>query len=312
MFIVEILKSALENGLIWCLLALGVYISYRVLDVADLTVEGTFPFGACLAALLIFVGISPIVATVLAVIGGVLAGIITGLLHTKLKIPAILAGIISMTGLYSINLFVLGLSNGFGKTLANLTFKKTIFSGFTSFLNNLTSNTNTIFWNYFGRVSIIIIIILAVFFLLYWFFGTEIGMGVRATGINQKMARAQGINTGKMIILGLAIANGLVALGGALFAQKMSSANVEMGRGSIVIGLASIIIGEVLFGKRDFLRSTISVIIGSICYQLLKMIAIELEVLDFLNLVIAIIITFILALPLLKTYLLSKKEKKVA
>ncbi|MBQ8292730.1 MAG: ABC transporter permease [Bacilli bacterium] len=306
MDILNILKAALENGLIWGLFVLGVYISYRVLDIADLSVEGTFPFGACLAALLIFEGVHPLLATILAVLGGVIVGIITGVLHAKLKIPAILAGIISMTGLWSINLFVLGLSQKFGNTLANLTIKNTVFKGLTELLTLNMTFGNVALWKYVGRLTIVVIFVVLVFVALYYFFGTTLGMAVRATGINDRMARAQGINTKRMIILGLAISNGLVALSGALLAQRLSTATVDMGRGTIVIGLASIIIGEAIFGKRDFKMSLISVLVGSAVYQLLEAVAVELNVVNYLKLVVAVIITIILTIPLIKPAL-SKK-----
>ena len=306
MDILNILKAALENGLIWGLLVLGVYLSYRVLDLADLGIEGTFPFGACLVALLIYKGVPPLVATFCAVIGGSLVGVLTGVLHAKFKIPAILAGIITMTGLWSINLFILGLSKEFGATLANLTIKDTIFVDFTNLLINNLSFGSVVLWKYIGRLCIVGVSVFISFVGIYYFFGTTLGMSVRATGINGRMARAQGINTKNMIILGLAISNALVALSGALLAQRLSTATVDMGRGTIVIGLAAIIIGEAIFRKRDFKRSLISVLVGSIIYQLLEAVAVELQVDNYLKLVVAIIITVILTIPLI-TSNVSKK-----
>lgn len=300
MDIINILKAALENGLIWGLLVLGVYLSYRVLDIADLGIEGTFPFGACLAALLIFKGMPPLLATICAVIGGVLVGILTGVLHAKLKIPAILAGIITMTGLWSVNLFVLGLSKEFGSTLANLTIKDTVYADFTNLLTTNLTFGSVVLWKYIGRLCIVGIFVAIVFFSIYYFFGTTLGMSIRATGINGRMARAQGINTKNMIILGLAISNALVALSGALLSQRLATATVDMGRGTIVIGLAAIIIGEAIFGKRDFKMSLVSVLVGSIIYQLLEAVAVELQVVNYLKLVVAVIITIILTIPLIK------------
>lgn len=304
--IINIIKAALENGLIWGIFVLGVFLSYRVLDIADLGVEGTFPFGACLAALLIYNGVNPLLATLIAVLGGVLVGIITGELHARLKIPAILAGIITMTGLWSINLFVLGLSDKFGATLANLSIKETVFDGLSNLLVNNISFGDVTLWKYLGRLIIVGIFVLIVFEAIYYFFGTTLGMSVRATGINGRMARAQGINTKRMIILGLAISNALVALAGALLAQRLKTATVDMGRGTIVIGLASIIIGEAIFGKRDFKMSLISVLVGSVIYQMLEAIAVELNVVNYLKLVVAIIITVILTIPLIKPALAKK------
>lgn len=304
--IINIIKAALENGLIWGIFVLGVFLSYRVLDIADLGVEGTFPFGACLAALLIYNGVNPLLATLIAVLGGVLVGIITGELHARLKIPAILAGIITMTGLWSINLFVLGLSDKFGATLANLSIKETVFDGLSNLLVNNISFGDVTLWKYLGRLIIVGIFVLIVFEAIYYFFGTTLGMSVRATGINGRMARAQGVNTKRMIILGLAISNALVALAGALLAQRLKTATVDMGRGTIVIGLASIIIGEAIFGKRDFKMSLISVLVGSVIYQMLEAIAVELNVVNYLKLVVAIIITVILTIPLIKPALAKK------
>ncbi len=312
--VINVLKAALEMGLIWSLFVLGVYLSYRVLDIADLGVEGTFPLGACLAAILICNGVNPLIATILAVIGGVLVGVITGELHTRLKIPAILAGIITMTGLLTINLIVLGISKEFGATLANLPLMNsetkeyfpTVFTNLSDLLTTNISFGSASMWKYLGRLVIIGVFVLVVYMGIYYFFGTTLGMSIRATGINDKMARAQGINTKRMIILGLAISNGLVALAGALFAQKNMTAVVDSGRGTIVIGLASIIIGEAIFGRRDFKMSLVSVIVGSIVYQLLEAVAFELNVLDYLKLVTAIIITVILTIPLIKPALAKK------
>lgn len=306
MEIINIFKAALENGLIWGIFVLGVFLSYRVLDIADLGVEGTFPFGACLAALLIFYGVNPFIATIVAVMGGVLIGIVTGELHARLKIPAILAGIITMTALWSINLFILGLSKEFGATLANLSIKETVFKDFTDLLVNNFDFGSVTLWKYLGRLIIIGVFVIIVFEGIYYFFGTTLGMNVRATGINDRMARAQGINTKRMIILGLAISNGLVALSGALLAQRLSTATIDMGRGTIVIGLAAIIIGEAIFGRRDFKMSLVSVLVGSIVYQLLEAVAVELNVVNYLKLVVAIIITIILTIPLIKPALAKK------
>ncbi len=306
MDILNVLKAALENGLIWALFVLGVYLSYRVLDIADLGVEGTFPFGACLAALLIFNGVSPLLATIVAIFGGVLIGIITGELHARLKIPAILAGIITMTALWSVNLFILGLSNEFGATLANLSIKETVFDGLSDLMSTNFNFGSKALWKYLGRLIISGVFVVIVFEAIYYFFGTTLGMSVRATGINDRMARAQGINTKRMIILGLAISNALVALAGALFAQKLRTATVDMGRGTIVIGLAAIIIGEAIFGRRDFKMSLVSVIVGSVVYQLLEALAVELNVVNYLKLVVAVIITVILIIPLVKPALAKK------
>ena len=297
-------------------MVLGVYISYRVLDCADLSVEGTFPLGATISACLIFANVPPVVAIIVSVIGGLGAGAITGLLHTKLKIPAILSGIITMTALVSINLVVLGLCSKTSGSLASLAINNTIYKGanngiFKLFhdtfgLENFTKATSS-------KMSVILVtgLIVAICYIsIYYLFGTEFGMSLRATGNNQKMANAQGINTPVMIIIGLALSNGLVALSGSLFAQNTGTANVDSGKGAIVIGLAAIIIGEIIFGKKTFKLSLISIIVGSFIFFLLKAIAIKLGVDHYLNLVVAVLIAFILAFPVLKP--LFNKKKKVA
>ena len=364
-----IFSSGIMYGLIWSIMVIGVYITYRVLDIADLGVEGTFPLGACVAAILISAGCPAIIATIIALLAGAFFGMITGILHTKLKIPAILSGIITMTGLYTINMMVLGKITGIKNNLV-IDSKKTIFYGLRNFFDsnrdniveivlgilialcilgivifgirliksiisrkfkeNLKSNVFTIVvlsialtcFIVFGilfikeikistlsTIIISIIVLVIVFYACYWFFGTEIGMSLRATGNNKRMAKAQGINTNAMIILGLAISNGLVALCGAIFAQDQGFGNIEQGRGVIVIGLAAIILGESIFGKRDFKNSMISIIIGSIIYYLLEAVAIDLEVSNYLKLVRAILIVIVLVFPMIKKAI--KKKNKV-
>ena len=289
--ILYILKDATELGLIWSIMTLGIFISFRVLDFADLTSEGTVTLGSAMATALILQGLPPLVATLIALLAGFLAGGITGILHTKLKIPPILAGIISMTGLYSINLRVMG------KASIYLGDKDTIYTFFRKMIND----------PFLSKTITTLIVVVIIFLILYWFFGTEIGMSIRSTGMNQKMSRAQGINTNLMIILGLAIANALIAVSGALSAQSAKSANMDVGKGTIVIGLASIIIGEVVFGKRTFKNWLLSVILGSIIYQALVGVAIALGLNpNDLKLLQAILIAFILALPLIKKF--SKKQ----
>lgn len=290
-----IFQDAIEVGLIWSIMTLGIFISFRVLEFADLTAEGTITLGSAIAAALIINNVPPLVATVVALVGGFIAGAITGILHTKLKIPAILAGIISMTGLYSINLRIMGKSSLYLDDT-----KKTIYS----FVKTLIETP------FIAKTLMTLFVVVLIFFILYWFFGTELGMAIRATGMNQKMSRAQGINTNVMIILGLAISNGLIAVSGALISQSTKSANMDVGKGTIVIGLASIIIGEVIFGKRSFKNWLISVILGSIIYQALVGIAIALGLNpNDLKLLQAILIAFILALPLIQKMKLRKEVK---
>lgn len=293
--ILYILKDAIELGLIWSIMTLGIFISFRVLDFADLTAEGTVTLGSAIATALIIGNVPPLIATIIALLGGFLAGALTGFLHTKLKIPAILAGIISMTGLYSINLRVMGKASIY---LGDL---NTIYSYLRSFIND----------SFIAKSVTTLVIVFLIFMVLYWFFGTEIGMSIRATGMNQKMSKAHGINTDLMIILGLAISNALIAVSGALSAQNAKSANMDIGKGTIVIGLASIIIGEVIFGKRSFKNWLISVILGSIIYQALVGVAIALGLNpNDLKLLQAILIALILGLPLFKKTLHSHNKNK--
>lgn len=281
-----IIQDASELGLIWAIMALGVFISYRVLDFADLTAEGTITLGGAIVSSLILKDVSPYLATLLAFVGGLLAGIITGVLHTKFKIPAIVAGIITMTGLFSINLRIMG------KASLYLSDKDTVYT----FLVDVIKDNNSV-----AKILTTFVVLILITLGMYWFFGTEIGMSLRSTGMNQKMSRAQGINTNAMIILGLALSNGLVAVCGALIAQSTKSANMDVGKGTIVIGLASIILGEVLFGKRTFKNWLIAVILGSIAYQLLAGTAIALGLnANDLKLLQAILIAIILSLPIIK------------
>lgn len=307
MKIVDMLTSGLEQGIIWAILVIGVYISFRILDVADLSIEGTFPLGGCTAAILIFLGVNPYIASVLAMVAGMLGGLITGLLHTKLKIPAILSGIITMTGLLSINLVILGFASETSPVMSILAMDRDVFTMFRDLLMNLFSLQKSLAYDISTVVVGIIFLSLSAG-LVYWLFGTEIGMSVRATGCNQRMARAQGINTDLMIVLGLMLSNGLIALSGALFAQNTGTAMVESGRGAIVIGLAAIIIGEIIFGRKSFKRSLISIIIGAIIFFIIKAGAIRLNVEYYLDLLTAILIAVILAMPLIKQKLHVKKE----
>lgn len=291
-----ILQDGIELGLIWSIMTLGIFISFRVLNFPDLTAEGTVTLGSAIAISLIINNVSPVMATLIALFGGFIAGMITGILHTKLKIPPILAGIISMTGLYSINLRVMGKASIY---LGDL---NTVYTFFRNLINE----------PFISKALTTLIVVILIFFILYWFFGTEIGMSIRATGMNPKMSSAQGINTNVMIILGLAISNALIAVSGALSAQSAKSANMDIGKGTIVIGLASIILGEVIFGKRSFKNWLISVILGSIIYQALVGIAIALGLNpNDLKLLQAILIAFILALPLIKKSFLSSKKNEV-
>jgi putative ABC transport system permease protein len=276
-------------------MAIGVYLTFRVLDVADLSVEGTFPLGAAVAATALSADMGIFAAFILATIAGALAGVVTGLLTTKLKIPALLAGILTMIGLYSVNLHVMGKAN------VSLLRVDTVFTFFT---DSLGMNDDI------ATLVVGLIAVLAVGFFLYWFFGTEIGTSLRATGFNPQMARAQGINTDTMVVLGLLISNALVALTGAFVAQANGFADVGMGVGTIVIGLASVIIGEVLFGSRSFKNCLISVILGSIVYRLVIAIVLQMGMPpNDLKLFTAVLVAIALSLPLIRSKIAERKAR---
>lgn len=283
-----ILQGAVSLGLLWAVMTIGVYITYRVLDIADLSVEGTIALGAAVAAKMISEGYNPFLATVVAMLAGCIGGLVTGLLHTKLRIPALLAGILTMIAAYSINIRIMG------KASISLLKMDTIF---TFFENMGLSTRNAVIILGLG----VVVIICAA---LYWFFGTELGCAIRATGNNPSMVKAQGINTNRMKILGLILSNGLVALSGALIAQNQGFAAVDMGAGSIVIGLASVIIGEVLFGTRNFLNTLISLTLGAVLYRIIIAIVLELGMAPTdLKLFTAITVAVALYLPNIKAYM---------
>lgn len=306
-----ILIDMFKTGLPYALLALGIFMSYRVLDIADLSCEGTFTLGGALSAVLLVKDVNPFIATFFGMLAGFLAGIITGLIHTKLKITALLSGIITMTGLFSINLVIMGIAipDSDYATLVNLNGKNVNNESITTIYNSFLAIFEK---NNYNMIFISLLIVIAVASITYWFFGTEIGMSLRATGINQNMARAQGINTNVMIILGLGIGNALIALSGSLFAQTQKSASSTMGVGVLVIGLASIIIGEGIFGKRTFKNWMISVLLGAIVYYLIIVIAIQLGLPSYYQkLLYALLILIVLAIPQLRK-LIFKGGKKHA
>ena len=277
----DLLISTVGQGLQWSVLALGVFLTFRILDIADLSVEGSFPLGAAAAATAITSGLGLPAAFVLALIAGALAGAVTGILTTKLRIPALLAGILTMIGLYSVNLHVMGKSN------IGLLQDETVFTILENSLGLSVAVSGL-------AVGLIFAALIAV--ILYWFFGTELGTAIRATGFNPQMARAQGINTNTMVVLGLVISNALVAL-----SQANGFADVGMGVCTIVIGLASVIIGEVLFSPKSFKTSLIAVILGSIVYRLVIAFVLEMGMPpNDLKLFTAVLVAFALALPLIK------------
>ena len=287
------LPGAVAQGLIWGIMAIGVYITYRILDVADLTVDGSLATGGAVAAILITSGVDPKLAVLAAFAAGMLAGFITGILHTCMGIPAILAGILTQLALYSINLRIQGIGTDLGSR-ANVPVSVNKYSNILVSLRNVRSGGIE---NPIWLMALFIVVIIG---LLYWFFGTEYGSGLRAVGANQQMARAQGINTGRGKVVGLMLSNGLVALCGSLLAQYQGFADVSMGRGAIVIGLAAVIIGEVVFGRifRNFGLRLAGVSLGAILYYIVIQIVLWLGLnTDDLKLLTALVVAVFLALP---------------
>ena len=298
------MPGAFGQGLAWGIMAIGVYITYRVLDVADLTVDGSLATGGAVCALCIGLGIHPVVSMLLAVLAGMLAGFVTGFFHTVCGIPAILAGILTQLALYSINLRVMAIGSG-DKTKATLALSvgKHDLLVSSRYIRDLTVENPLIL------LAILVAVVIGV---LYWFFGTELGCSLRATGANQAMARAQGINTSWNKVLGLVISNGLVALSGGLLAQYQGSATVDMGRGAIVIGLAAVIIGEVLLGKvfHNFALKLLASVIGAIIYYIVITLVLRLglESTD-LKLLTALVVAVFLTIPYWKEKYFRKKGK---
>ena len=294
-FLLSFLNSmpgALGQGLIWGIMAIGVYITYRILDVADLTVDGSLATGGAMCALGISLGWNPWVALVAAILAGMLAGLVTGLLHTLCGIPAILAGILTQLALYSINLRIMAVGSGLTtKATLSVSVDKYPLMLSSRYIRDLSASNPFI---------LLVPLVLIVIALLYWFFGTELGSSLRATGANQNMARAQGINTNWTKVLGLVVSNGLVAFSGALLSQYQGSATVDMGRGAIVIGLAAVIIGEVLLGKvfRNVALKLLSAVIGAIIYYLVITLVLRLglETTD-LKLLTALVVAVFLTIP---------------
>ncbi|MBN7773255.1 ABC transporter permease [Clostridium aminobutyricum] len=289
----NILLGAVSLGLIWAVMTIGVYITFRILEIADLTVEGSITTGAAIASYSIYSGMNPFAATLLALLGGMAAGLVTGIFHTKLQIPALLSGILTMIGLYSVNLHIMG------KATISLLRIDTVYTG----LENIGLNhTNSV-------ILFALIFVIGLVSILYWFFGTEIGCAIRATGTNFQMARAQGINTNNMIMLGLVISNGLVALCGALIAQSQTYADIQMGIGSIVIGLASVIIGEVIFASRNFFKKLLTLVLGAIIYRVIIAFVLWLGMpANDLRLFTALTVAAALSLPMFKAYLRPVKK----
>ena len=282
------LLGAIEIGLIFALVALGVYISFRLLRFPDLTVDGSFPLGGAVCAVMIVAGFNPWIATLGATLAGAAAGLVTGWLNVKLKIMDLLASILMMTALYSINLRVMNGPN------VPLIAEPTLFT-------QLQPDSMA---DYVLRPLVLLVIVVLAKLLLDWFFATERGLAIRATGSNARMARAQGINTGAMVLLGMAISNALVGLAGALFVQTQGGADISMGIGTIVIGLAAVIVGESILPSRRIIRATLAVVLGAIVYRFFIAAALNSDFIGLkaqdLNLITAVLVTLALVLPQLK------------
>ena len=304
---ISALPGAMSQGLIWGIMAIGIYITYKILDIADLTVDGSFCTGGAAFVMLFGAGVNIWAALLAALLAGMLAGLVTGLLHTACGIPAILAGILTQLGLWSINLAIMGMKANVAINIidqANL--DKLLVS--LRFVQDVAKGSRPLYRHPIFVVGLSMTVIIGI---LYWFFGTELGASLRATGANPNMARAQGINTSVGKVLGLMISNGLVALSGALLSQYQSFADSSMGKGAIVVGLAAVIIGEVLFSKffTNFALKLLAVSIGAIIYYVVIQAVVSLSGIDtnYLKLISAVIVAVFLAIPYWKGRYFSKR-----
>ena len=305
---INALPGALSQGLIWGNMAIGLYITYKVLELSDLTVDGSFCTGGAVCVMAMLAGCNVFVAMLLAILAGMLAGAVTGLFHTKCGIPAILAGILTQLGLWSVNLAIMDMS-----ATQRLDVSKFNLLVSLRFLKEVTKGKKPFYMHPILVVAVVTAVLIGI---LYWFFGTEKGASIRATGCNEHMARAQGINTNGNKMLGLMLANGMVALSGALLSQYQGFAEINMGRGAIVIGLASIIIGDVVFGKifRNFALKLASVSLGSIIYYIVVQFVISVLSIDtnYLKLFSAVIVAIFLAVPYWRKKIFHGKKKEGA
>ena len=292
------IPGAVTQGMLWGIMAIGVYLTFRILNVSDLTVDGSLATGGAVCVMLMRSGCNPWVALLCAVLAGMLAGLVTGLLHTRCAIPAILAGILTQLALYSINLRIMG-----GKANQPIGVDKYDLLVSQRYVRELSLE---------NPILLVIVILAVVVGILYWFFGTEYGSALRATGANQNMARAQGIDTKIGITVGLMVSNGLVALSGALLAQYQGAVDVNMGRGAIVIGLAAVIVGEVLFGKvfHNFALKLVAVALGAVIYYLVIQVVLQLGLnTNDLKLLTATVVALFLAVPYWKSLARPKKQR---
>ncbi len=304
------LPGAVSQGLIWGIMAIGVYITYKILDIADLTVDGSFCTGGAVFVVLFGSGVNIWLALLLALLAGMLTGLVTGLLHTVCGIPAILAGILTQLGLWSINLAIMGMKSNVAINLLNKdNLEKLLVCQ--RFLQEVAKGNYSFVRHPIFVVGLFSVALIAI---LYWFFGTELGASLRATGANQHMARAQGINTQFNKVLGLTISNGLVALSGALLSQYQSFADASMGKGAIVIGLAAVIIGEVLFSRifRNFALKLLGVSLGAVVYYIVIQAVVYFSNIDanYLKLISAGIVAVFLTVPYWKERYFFGRVKK--
>lgn len=293
--LINSMPSAIAQGLIWGIMAIGIYVTYKILDIADLTVDGSLCTGGATCVILLVNGCPMWLALICSILAGMLAGLITGMLITKLKIPAILAGILTQLALYSINLHIMG----FGTT----SFSKSNLPISVDKYNLLVSSRYVRELSLRNPIIVVILFVVIVIAILYWFFGTELGCSIRATGANQFMARSQGINADKTKVIGLVISNSLVALSGALLSQYQGFADINMGRGAIVIGLAAVIIGEQIFDKvfKNFALKLFACVLGAIIYYLVIQFVLKLGLsTDDLKMLTAAVVAIFLAIPNLK------------
>ena len=292
------IPGAVTQGMLWGIMAIGVYLTFRILNVSDLTVDGSLATGGAVCVMLMRAGCNPWIALLCACLAGMLAGLVTGLLHTRCAIPAILAGILTQLALYSINLRIMG-----GKANQPIGVDKYDLLVSQRYVRDLSLE---------NPILLVIVILAVLVGILYWFFGTEYGSALRATGANQNMARAQGIDTKIGITVGLMVSNGLVALSGALLAQYQGAVDVNMGRGAIVIGLAAVIVGEVLFGKvfRNFALKLVAVALGAVIYYLVIQVVLQLGLnTNYLKLLTALVVALFLAIPYWKSLARPKKQR---
>lgn len=290
----SVIQGALELGLIFAIMSLGIFISFRILNIPDLTIDGTFTLGTSVSAIFAVNG-HPVLGVLFALIAGGLAGCVTGFLQTKMKVQPILAGILTMTALYSVNLRVMG-----QKPNLSLFDKESIFSGLTRLIGE----------EYANLVMIALILVVSIV-VIFFFLKTQLGMSLRATGDNEDMVRASSINSDAMKIMGLAIANAFVALAGAILAQYQSFSDVSGGIGMMVVGLASIIVGEAIFGRKSIIRSLLAVVIGAVVYRFVLTIALRigLEAGD-LKLFSAVLVTIAICIPTLKSYIMKRRSRR--